>query len=51
VLQGYYRAWRISAAAEVPPLDVRVRRLAVAAYRDTHRALPGARRNNAARAA
>ena len=45
-LEGYYRAWRISEAAELPPLDARVLRIAIAAYCDAHRTLHGSRRSN-----
>jgi hypothetical protein len=45
-LEGYYRAWRISEAAEIPPLDAGALQIAIAAYRDAHRALPRSRRGN-----
>jgi hypothetical protein len=45
-LQGYYRAWRTSEAGEIPPLDARVLRIAINAYRDAHRALHESRRSN-----
>jgi len=43
-LEGYYRAWRISEAAALPPLDARVVKIAIAAYRDAHRKLHRSRR-------
>ena len=45
-LEGYYRAWRISEAAEIPPLDAGALQIAIAAYRDAHRALLRFRRSN-----
>jgi hypothetical protein len=50
-LEGYYRAWRISEAAELPPLDARVLQIALAAYRDAHRTLHGSRRSHERHAA
>jgi hypothetical protein len=44
-LEGYYRAWQISEAAELGPLDAHALQIAIAAYRDAHRALQGSRRS------
>ena len=45
-LEGYYRAWRISEAGEIPPLDARVLRISITAYCEAHRALHRSHRSN-----
>ena len=44
-LERYYRASRISEAAEIPSLDARMLRIAIAAYLDAHRVLRWSRRS------
>jgi hypothetical protein len=50
-LEGYYRAWRISQAAQEAPLERRVLRAAISAYREAHQSMHPSRRRNERRAA